>query len=85
MPLAINEKVVDKLVGELKAQLAEKQVSLELLPAARGWLAEHGFDAKFGARPMARQMTATDMANSDVFCCAGAAQAFEQVSDSLKC
>ena len=48
------KKVVDKLVGELQAQLVEKKVTMELSPEARDWLAEHGFDAQFGARPMAR-------------------------------
>ncbi len=42
------------MVGELQAQLAEKKVTIELSPAARAWLAEHGFDPEFGARPMAR-------------------------------
>jgi ATP-dependent Clp protease ATP-binding subunit ClpA len=54
LPHEVIKKVVDKLVGELQAQLMEKKVALELLPAARDWLAEHGFDAQFGARPMAR-------------------------------
>jgi len=35
-------------------QLLDKKVTLELSPEARDWLAEHGFDAQFGARPMAR-------------------------------
>ena len=47
-------KVVDKEVGLLQAQLSDKKVTLELTPAARGWLAEHGYDPMFGARPMAR-------------------------------
>jgi ATP-dependent Clp protease ATP-binding subunit ClpA len=47
-------KVVDKEVGLLQAQLSDKKVSLELTPAARGWLAENGYDPMFGARPMAR-------------------------------
>jgi ATP-dependent Clp protease ATP-binding subunit ClpA len=47
-------KVVDKEVGLLQAQLSEKKVTLELTPAARGWLAENGYDPAFGARPMAR-------------------------------
>ena len=46
--------MVDKFVAELDAQLAEKKVKLELSPAARDWLAEHGFDQLFGARPMGR-------------------------------
>ena len=29
-------------------------MTLELSPEAREWLAENGFDAQFGARPMAR-------------------------------
>jgi len=47
-------RVVDKNVGELNALLAEKRVTLELTEEARGWLAEHGYDPAFGARPMAR-------------------------------
>ncbi len=29
-------------------------MTLELAPAARAWLAEKGYDKKFGARPLAR-------------------------------
>jgi ATP-dependent Clp protease ATP-binding subunit ClpA len=47
-------RVVDKLVAELQAQLKEKKVEIALDEAARAWLAEHGFDERFGARPMAR-------------------------------
>jgi ATP-dependent Clp protease ATP-binding subunit ClpA len=47
-------KVVDKMVRELELQLAEKKVRIELTPEGRAWLAEHGFDRKMGARPMAR-------------------------------
>jgi len=47
-------RVVDKFVAELASKLAERRVSLELAPAARAWLAERGYDASFGARPMAR-------------------------------
>jgi ATP-dependent Clp protease ATP-binding subunit ClpA len=55
-PLAFEtiEKVVDKFVAELQGQLAAKHVTLSLEPAARSWLATHGFDRSFGARPMAR-------------------------------
>ncbi|HEV8433998.1 MAG TPA: ATP-dependent Clp protease ATP-binding subunit ClpA [Thermoanaerobaculia bacterium] len=48
------EKVVDKFIAELRAQLAAKNVTLELTEAARAWLAKHGYDKAFGARPMAR-------------------------------
>ncbi len=47
-------RVVDKFVEELSLQLAEKQVDLKVDEGAREWLAEHGYDAKMGARPMAR-------------------------------
>ena len=47
-------RVVDKFLIELEAQLQEKHVGLDVDPAARRWLAEHGFDPQMGARPMAR-------------------------------
>ncbi|MDG2308014.1 MAG: ATP-dependent Clp protease ATP-binding subunit ClpA [Candidatus Binatia bacterium] len=47
-------KVVDKNLVEVRAQLEEKGVTLELTAAARAHLAEKGFDRLFGARPMAR-------------------------------
>ena len=47
-------KVVDKFIFELEGQLQEKRVSLVVEPEARVWLAEHGYDPKMGARPMAR-------------------------------
>ncbi len=48
------EKVVDKQIDELRQMVAPKQVTIELEPAARAWLAEKGFDRAFGARPMSR-------------------------------
>jgi ATP-dependent Clp protease ATP-binding subunit ClpA len=55
-PLSFDviQQVVDKFVAELKTQLAAKNVTLELRPAGREWLARHGYDKSFGARPMAR-------------------------------
>lgn len=46
--------VVDKFIIELEAQLEEKGVSIDFNTEAKTWLAEHGFDARMGARPMAR-------------------------------
>ena len=46
-------------VDELDGQLAEKHVTLELTDAALAWFAEHGYDEKFGARPMARLVQQT--------------------------
>jgi ATP-dependent Clp protease ATP-binding subunit ClpA len=48
------ERVVDKFVGEVRAQLAARNVSIELTEPARRWLAAHGYDKQFGARPMSR-------------------------------
>jgi len=48
------ERVVDKFVKELAEQLAERKIRIELSPAARGRLAEKGYDPDFGARPLGR-------------------------------
>lgn len=48
------KRVVDKFVDELRVQLKEKQVTLEVTPEARELLAVKGFDRLFGARPMGR-------------------------------
>jgi len=50
----VVEKVVDKFIAQLDAQLNERQVFLQITPAARQYLAEKGYDRAFGARPMAR-------------------------------
>ena len=52
-PAAV-EKVVEKLVAELRIQLAEKKVLLKLTAAARSWLAKKGYDPAYGARPLRR-------------------------------
>ena len=51
---AVMTRVVDKFIYELEAQLQDKGVTLDVEDSAREWLAEHGFDPKMGARPMAR-------------------------------
>jgi ATP-dependent Clp protease ATP-binding subunit ClpA len=48
------ERVVDKQIEELRGLVAAKNIRIELDPEARSWLAKHGFDRAFGARPMAR-------------------------------
>ena len=50
----IMEKVVDKFMNELKAQLVAKKVSISISPEARTWLAKNGHDPRFGARPLTR-------------------------------
>lgn len=46
--------IVDKSITELAKQLAEQEVSIELSPAARDYLAVVGYDRDNGARPLAR-------------------------------
>src|SRR6187200_2010095 len=54
LDMPVIERVVDKLLLEIEAQLEKKGVSILLDDAARRWLAEKGYDPKMGARPMAR-------------------------------
>jgi ATP-dependent Clp protease ATP-binding subunit ClpA len=46
--------VVDKFINELGRQLAPKKITVALTDAARTWLAERGFDRRYGARPLGR-------------------------------
>jgi ATP-dependent Clp protease ATP-binding subunit ClpA len=48
------DKVVEKFVLELEAQLADRDVTFDLTPEATRWLGEKGYDDAFGARPLAR-------------------------------
>ncbi len=48
------QRVVDKLVMEVEAQLEQKGVALHFEDDARLWIAKRGYDPKMGARPMAR-------------------------------
>jgi ATP-dependent Clp protease ATP-binding subunit ClpA len=50
----VIKTVVDKFLVQLQAQLDDKKVTIEVDEEARQWLAEHGYDEKMGARPMAR-------------------------------
>ena len=54
LPIEIIEQVVDKFLLQIEKQLADRQGTLKLSPEARRWIAEHGYDPKFGARPLAR-------------------------------
>jgi ATP-dependent Clp protease ATP-binding subunit ClpA len=48
------QRVVDKLLMEVEAQLEQKGVALHVEDDARLWIAKRGYDPKMGARPMAR-------------------------------
>ena len=50
----IIAKVVEKFVLQLEAQLADRNVTIELSEEAARWLIANGYDEQMGARPMAR-------------------------------
>ena len=50
----IVAQVVEKFVMQLEAQLADRNVTIELSSAAKEWLAERGYDRLYGARPLSR-------------------------------
>jgi ATP-dependent Clp protease ATP-binding subunit ClpA len=51
---ATMETIVEKFILQLESQLSERKVAFTLLPEARAWLARKGYDAVYGARPLAR-------------------------------
>jgi len=50
----VIERIVDKLMAEMRDQLAEKRVVVSLSREARKWLAKNGYDPDYGARPLKR-------------------------------
>ena len=46
--------IVDIQLARLQARLAGRNISLEVDTKAKSWLAQHGYDASFGARPLKR-------------------------------
>ena len=55
-PLGIEElsSIVTMQVDALQKRLADRRLTLDVSPAARDWLALHGFDPVYGARPLRR-------------------------------
>jgi ATP-dependent Clp protease ATP-binding subunit ClpA len=47
-------RIVDKFIAELRAQLGERNVTIEISDAARDHLSRKGYDPMNGARPLAR-------------------------------
>ena len=47
-------QIVDLMLSEVASNLIEKGIDLDVTPEAKDWLAEHGFDPQFGARPLRR-------------------------------
>ncbi len=50
----IIDRVVEKFVLQLENQLEDRNVTIEISPEARTWLAKRGFDPEMGARPLSR-------------------------------
>jgi ATP-dependent Clp protease ATP-binding subunit ClpB len=46
--------IVDIQLHALRRRLADRRLSLEVTDGARGWLASHGYDPIYGARPLRR-------------------------------
>jgi len=46
--------IVDIQLGRLRRRLGDRRLTLEVTDAARTWLAEHGYDPIYGARPLRR-------------------------------
>ena len=47
-------QIVDIQMGRLKQLLVDRDITLELTPAARDWLGNEGYDPAYGARPLKR-------------------------------
>jgi len=54
LPPEVVNKVVQKFVLQLEAQLADRGVTFDLSEEAVKWLAKKGYDSRMGARPLAR-------------------------------
>jgi ATP-dependent Clp protease ATP-binding subunit ClpB len=48
------ERIVELMFNDLRSRLAERQMTLEISPEARRFIAERGFDPVYGARPLRR-------------------------------
>jgi ATP-dependent Clp protease ATP-binding subunit ClpA len=48
------KKIVEKFLRELGDQLGNKKVTINVSESAIDWLVEHGYDPKYGARPLDR-------------------------------
>jgi len=48
------ERIVDLMFNDLRARLADRQMTLEVSEDAEGFIAQRGFDPIYGARPLRR-------------------------------
>ena len=49
-------QIVEITIDRLQARLGERRLELAVTPSARSWLADHGYDPIYGARPLRRLM-----------------------------
>ena len=54
LDLAEIEQIVDLLLDDLRARLAEQRIGLTVTEAARRFIADQGYDPAYGARPLRR-------------------------------
>ena len=50
------QQIVDLQMEEIQERLDDHEISVELTPAGREWLANEGYDPAFGARPLRRAL-----------------------------
>jgi len=48
------EQIVDLMFNDLRTRLGERQITVEITPEARRFIARQGFDPVYGARPLRR-------------------------------
>ena len=48
--------IIDLLVKDLNRRLEDKELSVELTPAAKNYVADHGYEPMYGARPLKRYL-----------------------------
>jgi ATP-dependent Clp protease ATP-binding subunit ClpB len=51
------DRIVDLQIERFRQRLRERDIGIELAPAARSFLADKGFDPVYGARPLKRAIT----------------------------
>jgi ATP-dependent Clp protease ATP-binding subunit ClpB len=51
------DRIVDLQIERFRKRLCERDIGIELAPAARSFLADKGFDPVYGARPLKRAIT----------------------------
>ena len=53
--------IIDLLVKDLNRRLADKELSVELTSAAKNYVADHGYEPMYGARPLKRLLVSVLM------------------------